>query len=164
MKKSEADRRGQFLVEALIALGVLVVGLLGILTLLARSFFLGRVIADNYTATYLAAEGVEVVKNLIDANYIQGRPFASGFSDGDFEVEYGSTALAPNQDQNLLFDAGTNLYGYAGSQATKFRRVIRVALIGVVADEVQVNSIVSWTTGGGSYLVDVEGRFLNWRP
>ncbi|RJQ28887.1 hypothetical protein C4571_02495 [Candidatus Parcubacteria bacterium] len=169
------DRTGQFLVEALVALGILVVGLLGILTLLTRSFALGRIVSDNNTATYLAAEGIEIVKNLIDANVIQGQSWLGGFTDGDFEVEYDvqvpagvgqGGALVPYQDRFLTFDSATNLYGYTGFDTTKFKRLVRIELIpsGVVVDEVKVNSIISWTSGGGSFSVDLEDRFLNWRP
>ena len=36
------------------------VGFLGIVTLLSRALALNRVVGDNYTATYLAAEGIAV--------------------------------------------------------------------------------------------------------
>lgn len=166
------SREGQFLVEAIVALGVLVVGLLGILALLTRSFSLSRSINNNYAGTYLAAEGIEVVKNLIDANLIkiqkgQFITWIDGVSSGDFEAEYDSLALVPYQDRTLAFDPANNAYSYAGTQGTKFKRKIQVARVlsgsGTV-DEVQVNSVVSWVAEGGSFEVNLEDRFLNWRP
>ena len=64
--KNIRSRRGQSIVEALVALSLLVVALLGIETLLARSFLLDRVTTDQTKATYLASEGVEIMKSLLD--------------------------------------------------------------------------------------------------
>jgi len=166
------SRKGQFLVEAIVALGVLVVGLLGILALLTRSFSLSRSINNNYAGTYLAAEGIEVVKNLIDANFIkiqkgQFIAWVDGISSGDFEVEYDSLILDPYQDRTLAFDPVNNTYDYTGTQGTKFKRKIQVEKVlsgsGTV-DEVRVNSIVSWVAEGGNFEVNLEDHFLNWRP
>lgn len=153
------------LVEAMVALGALVVGFLGILALLNQSLGVNRVVADNYAATYLAAEGIEVVKNIIDANVLSGRPWNQGFADGDYEVAYASAALAPSANRLLRFDPATGRYSYeapASSRETPFRRRIQIRLVG--ADEMQVNSIVSWQSRGGSFNVNLENHFMNWRP
>src|SRR6185369_4698812 len=61
------DRRsGQSLIEAIIAITLLTIGFLGIARLLSQSLFFTKVVSDQTTATYLAAEGIEIVKNLID--------------------------------------------------------------------------------------------------
>ena len=164
LRYARGERRGQFLIEAIVAVGVLVVGLLGIFALLSRSLSLGRTVTDNYAGTYLASEGIEVVKNIIDGNIIQGLPWVSGMSDGDFEIEYDTISLLPFQDRFLGFDPVTSLYSYAGSETTRFKRVLRLALIGSPVDEIQVNSVVSWSSGGGSFSVDLEDHFFNWRP
>lgn len=151
------------LVEAIIALSALTIGLLGILSLLFNSLGLNRVISDNYIATYLAAEGVEVVKNIIDGNVIQGRPWNDGFSDGTYEVEYSSVSLQPNQSRQLRFNSVTDRYDYSGPQETTFRRRIAIQLVG--SEEIKVNSIVDWTTrGGGTFSVNLENHFFNWWP
>lgn len=161
-------RQGQALVEVLIAVSVLVVGFLGIMTLLSRALSLNRVVADNYTATYLAAEGVELAKNILDGNTLQDVAWNSGFQNGAFELEYSSAGAMntfPNcQGRKLFFDAVGHRYGYTQtSQPTPFERCIRVELVG--NNEVKVNSEVRWITRGtGSFTVNLEDRFFNWRP
>lgn len=153
--------RGQTLVESLVAISILTTGFLGILTLLARSLSLNRVISDNYTATYLAAEGIEIVKNIILNNRIQNIPWNSGLSTGVYEVMYDDAALEDNQNRNLLFDTSEHLYGYTRGQPTNFRRKIEIEEIN--ANELKVKSIVLWTTrGGGSFSVELEDRFFRW--
>ncbi len=65
-------RRGQSLIEAIAALGILTVGMLGVLALLSRSFSLQRETADEAKATYLASEGIEIAKSLVDHNVYMG--------------------------------------------------------------------------------------------
>ena len=160
MKSSSRD--GQLLVESLIATSLLIVGFLGIFSLLSRSISLNRVAADSYTATYLAAESIEVARNIVDANALQKKPWNSGFANGDYELEYNAVSLTPDQDRFLQFDSGNNTYSYSGTNQTNFKRVIKIVLVS--ANEIQVNAIVSWTTlGGGSYQVNLEDHFFNWR-
>ena len=61
------SRRGQTLVEALVALSILTTGFFGIVSLLTKSFQLNRTTMNDTQATYLAAEGIEIAKNLIDS-------------------------------------------------------------------------------------------------
>lgn len=160
---ASSARRGQLLVECLIAVSLLTVGFLGLFALLNRSLSLNRLIADNYVATYLSAEGIEVARNIFDANTIQKLPWNSGFlPSGDYEVEYNSNSLVSNQNRFLMFDPATHLYSYNGTRQTNFKRLIRVS---VGTNEIKVNSLVSWTTlGGGSFQVNLEDHFMNSRP
>lgn len=157
------SKRGQTLIEALVALTLLSVGFLSVFALLGRSLSSSRASAESYTATYIAAEGIEVVRNLIDANGIQKLPWNNGFSaPGDYEIEYSSNSLLTNMDRFLTYDPTTNIYNYSGTVATPFKRIIRVTPVG--SDEIMINSIVSWTSqGGGNFTVDLEDNFLKWR-
>lgn len=153
--------RGQFLVESMVAIGIITVGLLGILALLSSALSLNRVVSDQYRGIYLASEGIEVVKSIIDKNTISGIPWNSGFSAGSFSVEYSSDSLSSASGETLRFANG--IYSYApGGTPTTYGRVIRIQLIG--SDEMRVNSTVSWITrGGGSFSVNLEDTFFNRR-
>lgn len=165
------------MVEALVAISVLVVGFLGIASLLSNSLSLNRVVSDNYRANYLAMEGIELVKNLIDANYIQKCAWNSGFKDGQFyEVSYdsilqgqgqgncpGNALRNYNSNRYLSFDPATGLYSYGGSAPTPFQRRIKITFL--TPSSTAVSSEVRWTTrGGGNYSIDLEDVFWNWRP
>lgn len=165
-------KKGQVIIEAIVSISVLLVGFLGIVTLLTRSLALGRTIADNYVAAYLAGEGVEVVKNLIDTNLIQRNPWNDGLSDGCYEISYDTTelpvALAPGKceaatiiDQANPIRFSSNVYSYTGTP-TNYKRVVGIELIGT--EEVKVNSVVAWTTaGGGKFSANMEDHFMRWR-
>lgn len=82
-------RGGYLLIEAIVALGILAIGLAGILTLFSNAIGYSRSVSDSYAANYLAAEGIEVVKDMVDANAIQKcSQWWSGLSAGSYEVSY----------------------------------------------------------------------------
>jgi len=159
-------RSGQLLIEMLVALGILTIGFLGVTSLLSRALGLNRVVADNYTATYLAAEGVEITKNILDGNIIQRAGWNAGFRPGNFEVDFRDRSitaydLAGNSPRPLTFDPVNRIYGYDYAVPTPFYRTISIAL---GQEEVTVNSRVDWVTrGGGSFSVDLEDHFFHWR-
>lgn len=163
------SKEGQALIEAIIAVSLLSVGLTGILALLNQSLRLNGASAENYTATYLAAEGIEVARNIIDANAIQGKSWNNGFSDStNYQIEYDSNSMTPvgcviDQCPPLKYNPDTHLYDYAaGSADTPFRRLIKISFVG--NDEIKISSIVSWVgAGGGSFSVNLEDHFMNWR-
>lgn len=158
------NQAGQALIEVLVAVSVLTVGLLGIVTLLSRALSLNRVVADNYAATYLAAEGIETVKNMIDGCAVQKAGWNCNVLPGDYEVQYNSTNLAQFAGRKLLFDPQNDIYSYAAGNPTAFVRKVSIKYVGDGSEEVQVNSEVSWTTrGGGSFRVNLEDHFFNWR-
>ncbi len=160
-KKNRSGREAQFLLETMIALGVVVVGVLSVFGFIARGLSTNRVVADQFTGAYLAAEGVEVVKNIIDGNHRKGLPWNAGFSNGDFEVDFASVGLTPASDRPLRMDPNTGLWNYGEGQTSHFVRTIHVEMLD--QDEMRINSLVRWSSRGGTYDVDVEDHFYNWR-
>lgn len=165
-------RVGQALVEVMVAVAILTVGFMGIVGLLSRALALNRVVADNYVATYLAAEGIEISKNIIDSNVLQGLTWntGNGVSScggsggiGGCEVDLESLTFRSYTGQPLDFDDNTKLYDYTGSALpTTFRRRITISLVG--QNELRVEAQVTWVTrGGGTSEIILEDHFYNWR-
>lgn len=162
LKKSE---QGQLLVEAVIAISFMVIGVLTFFGLLAQSVGYSRTISENYTATYLAAEGIEVVKNIIDANVLQGNPWNEGVPRGNYEVEFDSTNLfQAYMDRYLrIDDDGLYSYDFSGLE-TPFKRMVSITFNpDRPSDEIVVHSKVSWKSRGRSSVVDLEDHFFDWR-
>lgn len=163
LRKDRESRRGQAIIEVLVAISVLTVGFLGIVTLLSRALSLNRVVSDNYTATYLASEGIEIVKNIIDGDLKQQRGWGASLRDGTFTADFRSSELTPagGTANYLLFDPATNTYSYTGLTPTPFARNITIT---VQDQRIKVVSEVVWKTrGGGESKVNLEDYFYNWR-
>ena len=174
------SRSGQTLIEALAALSVLTIGFLGIFGLLAQSFSAVRTSSEETTATYLAAEGIELSKSMLDRamyNYPN-----LGIADewpcfptipGDYGFDYtalwsgsgcASLSSAPNQSQSqfLLLDPATGLYSYSAGNPTDFKRDVNVTAASGNPNELIILSTVTWN--GGRSQVQLEDHFYNWLP
>ncbi len=155
-------KNGQMMIEALVALSIILVGLLGIFALVSRSISLNMIASSQYVAVNLAAEGIEVVKNMIDGNVLQKNPWNQGISAGDYQMDSSSIELTPYSGEKLRFDEASGLYGYSDGALTNFRRKLNISLIS--ADEIKIVSSVDWTTrDGASFNIDLEDHFFNWR-
>ena len=164
MRKNEKRVKGQLLIESLVGISVVTIGLLGVVGLVSRSLSLNRVISDQFTASYLSLEGIEIARNLLDANVISvpPEPWNKGFqNDGDFSVYYDSNSLISGGNQPLYLKDGFYSSDSSGT-LTSFKRTVKVT--NKSSGEIQVNSVVEWTTrGGGTFKVDNEHHFYNWR-
>jgi hypothetical protein len=177
------SRRGQTLIEALIALSILTVGFLGVITLLTKSFQLNRTTADDTQATYLAAEGIEIVKNLIDKDVYTGLPNNNDFgacfplSGYYYPIDYETTVCskldfeppsAPPAPTPLYFNSKTDFYtdNSFNASPTDFVRTIEITddpgASGLV--DTRVQSTVTWTNGDLSNTITLEDIFYNWHP
>jgi len=162
----------------MVAITIAMVGLLGIFSLLSNSLGLTRVVSDRYIATNLAAEGIEVVKNVIDRNVLTGEAFNANMQNGVYAIDFNDESLPAPLDpiparcteaieagSTLTFDPTTNLYRYGGVETTRFKRGICITNApNGNSDEMKVESVVLWTTrGGGEFEITLEDYFYNWR-
>lgn len=69
-KSSFTDLRGQTLLEVIIAIAVIIAGVLGTISVIVASVRAGRVASDRLTALNLAREGMEIVRNIRDSNWL----------------------------------------------------------------------------------------------
>ncbi|HUY69427.1 MAG TPA: hypothetical protein VMU70_00135, partial [Candidatus Tyrphobacter sp.] len=159
------------------------VTVIGIVGLVSRAVAESRVVADQTKAAYLASEGLEITKNILDSN---GQPWNSGFSGGSYEVDYESTTLGKDRSQlvppctaadltdcqQLYFDSTAGLYGYPSSfpvidsvTPTTFKRVITIVVpSGSNNNEIDATSTVSWVSKSGTPSeISVSTDFFNWR-
>jgi hypothetical protein len=163
-------RRGQALIEAIVAISVLTVGFLGLITLLSQSLGLSRVSAEQYVAAHLASEGIEVTRNLLDAELIQRVPWGTGFPDGDYELDYASdwnTRTPVRATGRFISTDVDGRYGYDlpfGAKQTPFIRTITISRPQGDNTVLKVRSVVRWSTrGGGTFDVAVEDFLYHWR-
>ena len=161
-------QKGQLLIESIVAISLIVVGLLGMFALLSQSLGLRRVVSERYIATYLATEGIEIVKNMLDTDYIEDLVWNNGanaIGTGDFTADYNSSSLQSigGVAPPLSYDSVTGIYSYDVGDSTKFRRTITTNL-SADGEKLQVNSVVDWITrGGGQFTINLEDHFFNWR-
>lgn len=174
LRDERAKQRGYLLIEAMIAISILLMGFLGVLRLVSYSLSLNRVVSDQFTANFLAIEGVELTRNLIGRNVLKNNgPWNEGFNDGcygniDYSITEASFAFSSvngvsclsGSNAPLKYDSGVNFYNYNNGLDTNFYRTIEIKMLD--SDTIKIKSIVKWANRGGSFEIDAEDYFFNW--
>jgi len=161
----------------MIAMGIITVGILGMTGFLSKAISEGRYIADQTTAVNLAAEGIEVAKNILDGNAIQSagvpRPWNEGFNtEGFYEVDYKSqtlgTSLGNTENQNALRTLkkeqveDAEFYSYSGTAETSFKRSVQITY--VASHQIRATARVYWMARGGRLNnISLISDFYYWR-
>ena len=88
--KERDNSTGQVIIEALIALTLLTTGIVSILVLINSSLRTLSYTPNRYLAANLAAEGIEIVRNIIDSNIRIGKPWNTGMpsAKSSYEMDY----------------------------------------------------------------------------
>jgi hypothetical protein len=77
MSERSKNQRGFTLAETIAALFVFLVGIVAVMTLVSDTLRTSYKSAGKLTAIYLAQEGIEIVRNIRDENWINGRNWRS---------------------------------------------------------------------------------------
>lgn len=152
---------GFTLIETLVATGIIVVGLVSALTLINTSLFYVSNINDRLIAANLSAEGIELVRNIRDNNWLQDKDWNNGLADGDYQVAYDSTLPSSYIGNFLLLDSNTGLYNYSSGDPTYYLRKISISNLSIF--EIRVISTVTWQRRGVAYTSSAEDHFFNWK-
>ncbi len=169
--KDMRQNRGQMLVEAMVAMGILTVAVFAIFSLLTRSTSLNRTISQQYVATYLAAEGIELAKNITDSNLLSCQtPWNKDAADGTWEISYLDDAFQYPAGKPLRIHPSTGFYQYQTGDESPFKRTVTIERIdadndGDLDEQMRVTSLVTWRGRGGvASEVKLEDHFFKWRP
>lgn len=155
---------GFTLVEAMVSLVILTVALGPLLYLSNSSVNSAYIIRDDMIGSGLAQEGVEVVRNMRDANWLHNLSFDNGLADGTYRVEWNSSSLLAIST-NPYLKINNGLYNYSLGTDTQFKRTITIAHpANKNGQELQVTSTVSWQLRGGSTkTIQAEDHLFNWK-
>lgn len=152
---------GFTLLETIIATGVIVIGLISALTLITNSFFYVSNINDRLIAVNLVEEGIEVVRNVRDNNWLQNLSWNNGLANGSYQAAYNSTSLLPYSGNPLLLNSTTNLYNYISGSATNYVR--QISITNISSYEIRIISTVTWQRRGVTYISSAESHLFNWK-
>ena len=181
------NNKGFSILEASIVMGVVSIGLLGIFSLVLQNIQVQKVNKNMLVASMLAQEGLDLVRNIRDDNWIASPQVdwdldIAGWNNNDFTVDY-TMALADaddsDNDNDITEEASTALYKDSansfythtsvGNTATQFFRLIIADGIDAsspvdgVIDYYKVKSHVQWNEKGVLKDYIAETYLYNWR-
>ena len=176
---SKKRQKAFTLVEVLIAISILTVGILSGFILITKVLYNTAIIQDRLTASFLAQEGIELVRQVRDSNFLQimngestELKWRDGLEiDGSYTIESkaesgGSVELnsvEPGEAPNFFYDSNTRIYNYnATEEPTTFNREIKITTIGDDNNEIRVEAIMQWATKRINFNLTVEDHLFNW--
>lgn len=181
--------RGFTLIEVMTALTITMLGIIGVYGLINQTLVSAQTSSMKLTAAYLGKEGIEIVKNIRDTNYLkahydvmgysnQNRSWKSGLASRGTPVavdcssssaaggcggDYLTTALDPALAQKRLkFDGNFFNYSSPEENNTPYTRKITVNEQGNNGLEIIVE--VGWTERGRIHSLIVQENIYNWWP
>lgn len=155
---------GFTLVETLLALFILSTAIVAGLSTVNSGLSSTQVAKSKLIAANLTQEGIEIVRNIRDNNWLEERTnpgllWDSGLSAGDWETTYQSQNLESYQGRYLKVDTN-GFYNYTSGTDTKFKRKITIQKI--ADDQLRIISKVEWQEKGKDYGLTAVGDLYNW--
>jgi len=148
--------------EVMLAIFILTTAIVGSFSLIQQTLRASSLNQSKLIACYLGQEGIEIVRNIRDNNWLEQYmtdptlSWDDGLDEGEYIAAFGDQALRIFEDTPLyLNDDG--FYDYAGTSPTIFKRKITINKIDSSTLEATVE--VSWEHGKKIYAADpVVGR------
>lgn len=158
MYKNLKFQKSFTLLEVLIAIFALTIGVMAAFGSISQTISATTFARDRLIASYLAQEGIEIVKNIRDSNWIKGDSWISGlYLETDRQADYRDSSLSLPFNPNTYLSLSSSLgYHYGIASQTKFSRKIRVDQIG--ASELEITVQVFWK----NYSFETRSRITNW--
>jgi hypothetical protein len=154
------------LLEAIFSISILIFTLTGSFALISRLLAFSPQIQSKLIASYLAQEGIEIVRNIRDTNWIQNQSWLTNLSfTTSTRLDYLSSSQFPDPNcvigDNDPLNFNGNYYTCRAGTPTKFKR--KITLTQIAPDEIEVLVEVSWQEKGTIQKLRVKEHLYNWK-
>lgn len=160
--------------EMLAAIFVISMGAMGVFSLVSQALSYTNITSSRLVAIYLTQEGIEIVRNIRDNNFLEinkgleGVQWTDNLSpcDTGCEADYTDFSLVPiiGNPRPLRIDGG--FYNYNFGMATVFTRKITTVLIDSGGDgqpyKIEVSVEVTWQERGRTHKVNAQEELYRW--
>ena len=156
--------------ELVITIFVITVGIVGVYIVAQYPISYTSISIQKLTAAYLAQEGIEIVRNIRDTNWVEeSSSWTDGLEAGDWEADYDDQILTAcsspcDYEHNLRFlKINGGLYNYDLGTPTNFKRKITIDNSSLPAF-LKVIVLVEWRQKGKTYTVEAQENLYPWWP
>lgn len=165
------NQKGFTMIEAIIATFILAVAIIGAYLVFVEISSTTIVISSRLTAAYLAQEGIEIIRNIRDTNWLKGVSWSyklDGCVNGcevDYRTKQGDTLSPWGSGGQYLSLERENYYSYNSYRqiaTTKFKRKVTIIHPNGNSDILDVSVSVQWQDRGKPYEFVAEGYLYNW--
>jgi len=158
--------KGLTLIELMIATFVIVIGVVGSFSVLQKVIMSTTLSSSRLVAAYLAQEGIEVVRNIRDTNWVEGEDWDNDISyvAGSKYLDYRSVSYPDSANCSsknyLKYNQASGFYEC--SINGNFQRTISVESIGGGEEGIKVLVKVEWEELGSVHEVSAQENLYNW--
>ncbi len=172
--------KGFTVLEVILAITILTTAVAGAFILIIQVISASATIQSKLIVSELAQEGIEIVKNIRDTNWLRQAdnpeiPWYNGLDQGDWEADYASQNLTSRSfgSGTYLYIDDNGFYSYSPSQnQTKFKRKITISERRDLdeppdeeIDRLKVSVEIQWEDRGKTHPpIIVHAYLYNWRP
>lgn len=169
--------KGFTIIELIISLFILTVAIIGIYTAFYAIVLQTNNVSSRFTASYLAGEGLEIIRNIRDNNWVKSASSLDYVSWDDSllsctngcQVDYKTGIdgqafnLSAYGSGNYLYVNNNGFYDYEITDATKTKFRRKITITQVATDTLNVVVTVYWANGqAGEAEVSAEEYLYNW--
>ncbi|MDP2709371.1 MAG: hypothetical protein Q8O93_05025 [bacterium] len=167
------NKQGISIIEVIAAIMIITIGMIGVLSLVIQNIKAQYINKNVLIASGLAQEGLELVRNIRDNNWLaEGNNWKLGdgvdpntniTQDGEYAIDYslGIIDVDDLASARLYIDSNGFYTGAAaGNAPTDFYRLITVLDQG---DYLDVISAIRWNDGGQNHYYTAETYLYDWR-
>lgn len=164
------NQKGFTMIELIITVAVLSFGVVGVYSVFSDFSMLNYSTSSRFSAVYLGQEGLEIIRNIRDNNFINNAEWPKGLticgSGCQADYKTGTSAQKPENklkayDNNKFLALNSDgFYSYDPGVATIFKRKITISQPS--ADVLIVNVKVFWDYNGKPFSFETEGHLYNW--
>lgn len=166
-------KNGFTIIEVMMAIFVLTVAVGGSFALIQQTLVAASINQQKLIAYYLAQEGIEIVRNIRDSNWLEKRnvpdtPWDDGISEDMLIDQSRKYLVAHNESELISFgDMVLNLdnggfYSYSPGTPTRFKREITITKTDI--DNFKVLVKIQWSERGRIHNIEVIEHLYNWKP
>ena len=154
---------GFTLVEVLIAVFIFGLAFTATSYILTTNLRSATSIRNNFVASGLAQDGIEVVRNIRDRDWFLGNSYGASFPDGIYRIQWNSQSLiAFGSNPKLRKDSVSGLFSYDSGSDTIFTRTVNISTIRANVEK-RVIVTINWNDRGATKSLSAEEHLYNWR-
>ena len=146
LKEKNFLRRGFTMIEVMVSVFIIAIAVLASYIVVEGFISSSHRATLRLEAAYFAQEGIEIVNNIRNENWINQRNWRTGLPEGNWQADYTSSSLDNPYNGSLLSIDNNGFYSYGYSQKIPFQRKISISYDG--NDKMNVIVNVYWKYQG----------------
>ena len=156
------NKKGFTILEIVVVIFVFSLGMLGLATMVVQNIQVQYVNKDYLIASQLAQEGLELVRNKRDSNWLAETTWSGGLTSGNYIFDYNDYTNNSYSDINstpFLKINSSGFYNYTSGTPSIFKRLIETTND---SNSINVKCVVQWNDRGKIYNYEADTVLYNW--